>query len=656
MCGIAGVFGLSANREHLVSLGEKMIAVLHHRGPDGFGVWCGSQDGVVLAHRRLAIQDLSSSGAQPKISATGRFCITFNGEIYNFQELRSQLIKLGHSFEGYSDTEVMLAAIEEWGVERAVSYFVGMFAFALWDNKEKTLHLCRDRLGEKPLYYGWRNDLFYFASELTAIEKVVNKKQLEIDTHALANFFHYGYINAPLSIYQGIYKLIPGTILTLTSHNGDQRTHFSAQADTTPFSPKTYWSVLQAANQGLASRIENEEQVVHQLDELLHRTVKRQLIADVRVGTFLSGGIDSSLVAAVAQSVSSEPIKTFTIGFDNAEYDESIFAARIAQHLGTEHTTLQVTAKDGLDLIPKLGSIYDEPFADSSQIPAYLVSKLAKEHVTVCLSGDGGDELFAGYNRYLYLVRIWKKIGFIPHYLRKQIGVGLSQPSVEFWDQLYTKLSSQKNTEKRQRLVGLKIQKLAGLLQKRTELDAYDYLLSFWDDPQELLNVIIPSAPAAALPFGANLMEQVMFLDQVNYIPGDNLAKVDRASMAHSLETRLPLLSHELVEYSWHLPVAMKAKGDQSKWILKKVLEKYVPRELTERPKMGFSVPVGEWLRGELREWAHELISNADKKSNALLNKEVLLHIWREHLSGRRDYSLRLWAVLMFLAWLECRR
>jgi len=646
MCGIAGIIDSEISNEVLSNKARAMIDALSHRGPDSQGIWARESGGLVLAHRRLSIQDLSSNGNQPMVSESRRYCIVYNGEIYNFKEIASALVKTGRRFSGGSDTEVLLAAIEEWGLVQALERFVGMFAFALWDDHEQNLVLCRDRMGEKPLYYGWAGGSFYFSSELKAIERVAEKDGFSIDHTALSDLLKNGYISAPHSIYQNIHKLIPGTLLSLPLKN--------LQKNVCPL-PVPYWKILDSANWGLANQIEDEQQAIGRLDDLLHKTIKRQMIADVDVGMFLSGGIDSSIVCSVAQAESSKKIRTYTIGFGEKEYDESVYAKNIAQHLGTEHLSINITPQDALQVVPKMSATYDEPFADSSQILAYLVSSLARQHVTVCLSGDGGDELFAGYNRYIWTDNIWSKLQSVPVPVRKIIGQMLALPSPKVWDGIYKNISSLKNgPQKSQKLVGLKLQKLAGLMQQDDIEKGYEYLMSYWQNPQELLtnNAILDHADTPMVyPDSAEFINRAMYLDQVQYLPGDNLAKVDRASMAVSLETRLPLLSHEIVDFSWQLPLSMKVRNNDSKWILKQVLNKYVPEKLTDRPKMGFSVPVDRWLRGELREWAGDLLSSTESLGRGLFREKEINRTWDEHCKGKRDHSHRLWTVLMFLAW-----
>ena len=658
MCGIAGLLAPDFSAEQAEVIAGEMILMLHHRGPDGGGLWRSQSVNLVLGHRRLAIQDLSDSGKQPMHSASKRYTIVFNGEIYNFKEISADLQHSGHHFNGHSDTEVLLASIEEWGLTQAVKKFVGMFAFVLWDAKENTLHLCRDRLGEKPLYYGCLGRSFYFASELKAIEAVVPKSFLEISYDGLSDYLKNGYISAPLSIYQNIYKLMPGTILSIPVQGAIKASQFSPWVDAVGNSPKTYWSVAGSATKGLSSLILDEKEAIKQLDDVLHNSIRRQMIADVNIGTFLSGGIDSTVVSAIAQHESSGNIRTYTIGFSEKEYDESIYAEKIAKHLGTDHLTMRVTPEDVLNVVPDLASIYDEPFADSSQIPAYLVSKLAREHVTVCLSGDGGDELFAGYNRYMWTQSLWQKLSVIPFPVKRFIGKALSVPAPAFWDGMYQGVTAFKSDAyEKQKLVGLKIQKFAGFMQQEDIFQAYEFLMSYWNKPEMLL-AHKSSGQRYSTDFNLtdadNFIDKAMFMDQNIYLPGDNLAKVDRASMAVSLETRLPLLNHEVVDLAWRIPVSMKVKNNVSKWVLRQVLYKYVPPKMIDRPKMGFSVPVAQWLRGDLKVWAEDLLGVLDSDS-CVLQKKNIQKAWDEHISGKYDHSHRLWTVLMFLSWASSR-
>ena len=643
MCGIAGIINYLEPISRLEGYVKCMLNTLQHRGPDSEGIWINKQEGLLLGHRRLAIQDLSEHGAQPMFSRAGRYCVVYNGEIYNFKELALELKNLGCAFRGHSDSEILLEAINEWGLTEALKRFNGMFAFALWDIKEKALHLCRDRIGEKPLYYGLLGNKFYFASELKAIERVVNKNELKIDKVALNGFLKYGFIDAPLSIYQDIYKLLPGTILTIRKKN-----IINAELGT----PVPFWNIYDIATQGLCEQFNSESGAIDKLDTLLKSTIRRQMISDVSVGAFLSGGIDSTVVSAIAQSEANNNIKTFTIGFTDKEFDEAGYAKKIANYIGTDHQTIYVSPEDTLNIIPFLPEIYDEPFADSSQIPTYLVSKIAKQQVTVCLSGDGGDELFAGYNRYMWLDKIWNKVSIMPFGIRKIIGKLLSLPSPSLWNKIYSIIRTTGNNNYKQ--LDLKLQKLAGLLQQKTILHGYDYLLSYWNEPGSLLLPAYQSeyfSTPSKFPLTNSFIEDAMYWDQFSYLPSDNLVKVDRASMRVSLETRLPLLSHEVVEYSWKLPLHLKVKGCNGKWVLRRVLDRYVPRHLVERPKMGFSVPISTWLRNELKEWAEDLLFSEFVNGEGIFNMDVIKKIWDEHIAYKHDHSHKLWTVLMFLSW-----
>ena len=639
MCGIAGLISLELTDDKVVRYSKQLLHSLKHRGPDDNGSWVDIENGLLMIHTRLSIHDLSSTGAQPMHSASGRYCVVFNGEIYNYLELRPELLSKGHAFKGNSDTEVLLASIEQWGLIKAVKKFSGMFAFALWDKEKGMLHLCRDRLGEKPLYYGWVENNFYFASELHAIEAVCPPTALKIDRSALSNYLKYGYISSPYSIYQGISKLPQTTILTLTQKQ--------IASKATDIRPRPYWSLIDTANHGLNHQITDFNVAVEGLDAALTSVIKRQLIADVDIGLFLSGGIDSTTVTAIAQQVSSNRVKTFTIGFHEKEYDESMYAKKIAQHLDTDHVTLYLSTDEARKVIPDLSRIYAEPFADSSQIPAYLVSKLARQNVTVCLSGDGGDELFAGYNRYLLTKRIWDKIAIAPHFARNLLGILLEKTPVSVRNKMIS--SIYKNN---QGTIQNKIQKLIDLLQSPDILAAYDILSAYWPHPQSLVKNGSQEKPQdIILPASAGFMDQAMYIDQVRYLEGDNLAKTDRASMAVSLETRLPLLSHEIVELAWQIPAHMKVHNNTSKWVLRNVLYKYVPEELINRPKMGFSVPIAAWLRNELRDWAEDLLSNIKAGNDEHLESAPVMTAWHEHQSGKYDHANRLWTILMFLDW-----
>ena len=659
MCGIAGLVDTQVSRPQLIESGATMAKALEHRGPDDHGLWCHESLPIVLSHQRLAIQDLSSSGHQPMSSASGRFEIVFNGEIYNFHELSIELRKLGCSFRGASDTEVLLAAIENWGLTEALRRLVGMFAFGLWDHERRILSLCRDRLGEKPLYYGWLDGMFFFASELKALEVTRAKPQLVKSPSAIAKLLKYGYIPAPFTVYESVYKLPPGTFLDVAVPDTSKPACFSEFPGAAENGPQEYWSVRDAVVRGRANAFTEEREAIESLEALLKVTIKRQMISDVSLGAFLSGGIDSTLVCALAQEQSQAPVNTYTVGFDEAEHDESGFAQAVASHLGTRHQTIRASAKECLGLVPEIARIFDEPFADSSQIPTYLVSKLARQHVTVCLSGDGGDELFGGYNRYLFAQRIWEKAIFRNDGIRRAAGRAIALPAASFWDTLNS-ISSRiiRGSGKGRQLLGLKMQKLGGFLQCSSLDEGYDYLLSSWFHPDELLTTDpLLQESCVVLPNELqSFVDRAMYVDQIGYLPGDNLAKVDRASMAVSLETRLPLLSHEILELSWRIPSSMKIRDTATKWVLREILKDRVPTQLTERPKMGFSIPLARWLQADLREWAHDLLSTARTHTDIPFSIKTIETIWDEHVTGRRDHSQKLWSLLMFFAWAEHRK
>ena len=656
MCGIAGIASFNnwsneALREAAISMAETLI----HRGPDDQGVWVDSEHPIALAHRRLSIQDLSAAGHQPMASPSGRYHAVFNGEIYNFKELAADLRLLGYSFRGHSDTEVLLTAVEEWGVETTLRLCSGMFAMAIWDRSAKELVLCRDRMGEKPLFFGWVNNTFAFASELKAIHKIFSGV-LQVDSSALAAYFRFGYVPTPYSIYSGIFKLQPGSFLRVPEIAFSSSGLFSPLTKQGDFSPQPYWDVETVARNGLTSPIISELEAVEQFDFLLREVVAQQKIADVPLGTFLSGGVDSSLVSAVMQAVSNRPIKTFTIGFQEKEFDEAPYARAIAHHIGSDHHEQYVSADDGLSLIEELPRYWDEPFADSSQIPSLIVARKAREQVTVCLTGDGGDELFCGYNRYFATAHLWHKQQLVPSWLRRRAAELLSLFPPQVWQGGYSLIKLFTGDPRTQANVGLKVRKFAGLLGSDSLPEAYRFLMSCWQTPADILlhaqelPSILDRAPQPGL---GCFIHDAMYWDQLGYLTDDNLVKGDRASMACGLETRLPLLDHRIAEFSWRLPLAMKYRNGESKWLLRQMLYRYVPKNLIERPKMGFSVPIGKWLRGPLKEWGADLLHASYTQSSGLLNKKVILSIWREHQTGRHDHSQKLWALLMWLAWVK---
>ncbi|MBA3014366.1 MAG: asparagine synthase (glutamine-hydrolyzing) [Desulfobulbaceae bacterium] len=658
MCGIAGIIAPMWEQRALLAAAETMATTLYHRGPDAQGVWGDPRQPLALAHRRLSIQDLSPAGHQPMASVSGRFHIVFNGEIYNFHMLASELRQRGHRFRGHSDTEVLLAAMEEWGIEATLERSRGMFALAVWDQQACELILCRDRMGEKPLFFGWLENCFVFASELKAFHSVFHAA-LIIDENAMAAFFRFGYVPTPYSIYRNIFKLLPGTYLRIPVAPLPNRSAFHPLPGKDSISPKPYWLLETIAHQGIINPILDEDEAIKQLDALLRDTISQQKIADVPLGAFLSGGVDSSLVAAVMQGVSDKPINTFTIGFKETEFDEAPYARAIAAHLGTEHHEYYVSASDGLDLIRDLPKFWDEPFADSSQIPSLLVAKLARQQVTVCLTGDGGDELFCGYNRYFELDNLWVKQQRFPPWLRNIFGRALSTIPVHAWQSAYTLLKKISRNKQGQSNIGLKIHKFAKVMQADSKSDAYRYLLSYWQMPSAIVNCDheAPSMLDRQPHPGMNhFIHDAMYWDQLGYLVDDNLVKGDRASMSVGLEARLPLLDHRIVEFSWRLPLAMKYRDGQSKWLLRQVLYRYVPKALIERPKMGFSVPVREWLKGPLKNWAYDLLHSNNIGALCGVNRPYLEKVWHQHQEGSHDHSHKLWALCVWMAWDEQQR
>jgi asparagine synthase (glutamine-hydrolysing) len=612
MCGIAGFVSTQSSGDVL----RRMCDAIGHRGPDDSGEYLDPQSGLALGFRRLSIIDLSPAGHQPMESQ--RFVITFNGEIYNFEELRRALPP--RAYCGHSDTEVMLAAFETWGVEAAVKRFNGMFAIALWDRESRRLHLIRDRMGVKPLYYGFAGNTFLYGSELKALERHPDFDG-RIDRRAVSLYLRFLYIPAPFSIYEGIHKLMPGTILT-----------FDPATRTTQTT--TYWSVREAAMQARFDG--SEDEAAEHIETLLRDSVRLRMISDVPLGVFLSGGIDSSIVTAMMQTQSRIPVRTFTVGFNEAAYDEAPFAKAIAQHLGTDHTELYMSEDDVLDVIPKLPSMYDEPFGDSSQIPTHLVSMLARRHVTVSLSGDGGDELFGGYNRYFIGQRLFGGIAKIPRALRPMTGKALTAMSPRAWDRIL-----------RRSHTGERIHKVARVLQANDADEMYFELVSHWPSQEEA-----PVMNRANWPPLTDPVERMMFFDQISYLPDDILTKVDRASMAVSLEAREPLLDFRLVEFAWTLPLAMKVRGGTGKLLLRRILDRYVPASLFERPKMGFGIPLDTLLRGRLRDWAESLL---DPKTMQFVDTALVRAKWDDHLAGRGNWKYHLWGVLMLQSWLAQR-
>jgi asparagine synthase (glutamine-hydrolysing) len=649
MCGIAGFIDLCrrSSNENLRAITGRMTDALRHRGPDDYGVWVDAETGVALGHRRLAVIDLSTTGHQPMVSGSGRFTIVFNGELYNFKELRKELEQVSDSlgFRGPSDTEVMLACFDQWGVKGALPRFNGMFAFAVWDREERVLHLSRDRMGEKPLYYGWMRGTFLFGSELKALCGHP-EFQGEINRDSLMLYMRHNCVPAPHSIYHGIYKLRPGNMISVP---------VEAPLD---LKPVPYWTLREAAARGNANPFRGTtEDAIGQLDALLRDAVRLRMLSDVPLGGFLSGGVDSSIVTALMQVQRSRPVKTFTIGFDESAYDEAPFAAAVARHLGTEHTDLYVTPTEALAVIPNLPSMYDEPFADSSQIPTFLLCQMARRYVTVGLSGDGGDELFGGYNRHVWSNRIWDAVGWLPPSARSLLADAIRSPSPETWDRMFGLGARFLPRSAEQRTPGLKLHKIAEMLRVKDRGSLYLRHTSHWADPTDVViggtdEEYRTNADGVQEEL-SNFIQQMMFLDAVTYLPDDILVKMDRASMAVSLEARVPLLDHRVVEFAWSLPASFKIRDSAGKWVLRQVLYRYVPQRLIDRPKTGFGIPIESWLRGPLRDWAEALVDEHRLQVEGFFKPAPIRRIWAEHLSGRGAWQHHLWDVLMFQAWLE---
>lgn len=631
MCGFTGFyssFNNKGDKSFSISDLEDSTSQINHRGPDDTGYWIDDSQTIGLAHTRLAIIDLSPAGHQPMPSACDRYIIAFNGEIYNHKKLRKQLEQQNQApvWRGHSDTETLLACFSAWGVEQTLQETVGMFAISLWDKQEKILTLARDRFGEKPLYWGWNNDTLLFGSELKAL-KVYPKFDAQVDRNSLALLLRYNYIPAPHSIYQGIEKLKAGHFVQISK--GQIRKDVE---------PKPFWSFKQAVESGIQKPFSGSDaEAVNELEKILTESISDQMLADVPLGAFLSGGVDSSTVVALMQKQSPRPVKTFAIGFDEPGYNEAVYAKEVAQHLGTEHTELYVSSDDALALVPKLASIYCEPFADSSQLPTFLVSQMAKQHVTVSLSGDGGDELFGGYNPYQFAPKIWSKIKLLPAPLRKlaeQVLAGLPLPD--------------------------KFQKLLSVFPAKDQYQFYQLMMSHWTNATDIVigseNTDVFLSDPHQWPSTDSFEHWMMAMDAGQYMTDDILVKVDRAAMANSLETRVPLLDHRVFEFAWQLPLHMKIRDGVGKWALREVLYRHVPKEMIDRPKKGFSIPLAQWLRGPLLEWTEQLLSEKRLISEGYFNPAPIRKAWLQHKYGKADNALKLWSVIMFQAWLEVEK
>ncbi|UPR52366.1 asparagine synthase (glutamine-hydrolyzing) [Vibrio cyclitrophicus] len=636
MCGISGF--ITSDLLESRSIISKMNDTLIHRGPDSGGIWVGECDAtnIALGHRRLAIQDLSAAGHQPMMSESNRYSLIFNGEIYNHLALRAEL---GNIFwKGHSDTETILACIEMWGFQDTIKKLKGMFAIALWDFVEKKLFLTRDRVGEKPLYYGSFNNSFVFSSELKAFNSFPHFKKV-VNRDSLSLYLRYNYIPVPFTIYNDVFKMVPGTIIEVGRD--------------LVVSEYSYWDPSYVVESGVKNTYKGTyESAVKELESLISESIRSQTISDVPFGAFLSGGIDSSLVVALMQKQLATPVKTFTIGFHNEAYNEAEHAKAISKHLGTEHTELYLNDDDAMAVIKELACIYDEPFADSSQIPTYLVSKMAKEYVTVVLSGDGGDELFAGYNRHKLAQTQWPMLVKCPLFIRSIVSKLIKINSPEVLNNVNYILPR----HKKMRLIGDKLHKASDSMVAKDHKELYLSLVSQWSEPEK---IVINSNEPASLALNNELSsslsptEYMMALDMITYMSDDILVKVDRASMANSLETRVPLLDHSIIEYAWSLPLEYKLKNGVTKSPLRDILYKHVPKELIERPKMGFGIPLDSWLRYGLKNWASGLLSPDRLQSEGYFNEPEVTKIWKEHLSGNFNHTQKLWCILMFQAWLD---
>lgn len=643
MCGFAGLLTTRDDRRREIpSAVKRMTDAIVHRGPDDVGVWHDADRGVGLGFRRLSILDLSPNGHQPMRSESGRFTMVFNGEVYNHGDLRTELASKGHQFRGHSDTEVILAAFEVWGVKAAIPRFAGMFAIALWDSESRVLTLMRDRLGKKPLFVHAVRGLVLFGSELKSFVADPGFARI-VDTASVHDYLRYLYVPAPASIFQNTGKVLPGHLLEIRD----------AEAPLPESTP--YWDHEAVAERAHGALVTDERLAVAKLESLLEEATRQRLESDVPLGALLSGGIDSSLVVALMQRQVSKPVRTYTIGFDDPEFDESAHAAQVAKHLGTDHTTLSVTGAEALAVVPELPRIFDEPLADPSQVPTLLVSRLARRDVTVALCGDGGDEVFGGYNRYVHGPQLLSQIGAVPTLIRRPLGQALLSVPVGTWDALARAATLPLGASSRPRLAGERLHKIGRLCGVELPGEGYRSLMSAWQEPHEILPHAQPRADRALAVMrrhsGFTVAERMMLADQLTYLPDDLLAKADRASMSASLELRSPLLDHRVLEFAWSLPQHMKIRGGTTKWVLRELLARHVPRAVFERPKMGFSVPVRSWLTGPLRPWAEDLLSPSTLAELPMLDARAVRNEWALLCNGRSGNGLALWALLQLVAW-----
>lgn len=651
MCGICGFWGGASEPGDARRTVLGMAQSIGSRGPDSAGALVTDCDGPVFGHRRLAIIDVSEAGAQPMVSQSRRFSIVYNGEIYNHLDLRAALEAEGRApdWRGHSDTETILACFDAWGVDETLARLDGMFAFALWDAIERTLYLARDRLGEKPLYYGWMSGIFLFGSEIKALRRHASFRG-SVDRGSLTAMVGRGYVPSPRSIYAEIAKLLPGHLLKLAR---------DAEGNVVVCEPsQPYWSLNRVVEIGLAAPYAGgREDGVTQLRRLLVEVVQSQMISDVPIGAFLSGGIDSSLITAIMQESGASPVRTFSIGFEDAEFDESASARAVADRIGTDHVDLIVTPQHLIDVLPQLPEIYCEPFADSSQLPTFFVSQLARQHVAVALTGDGADELFGGYNRYIAAAQIWRPASKLPRFVRSALGSALMSMPKPAWNHFFTVLSPLIPVHARVRVPGEKIYKMAEVLKQASFTDYFRTLVAQHNEPESL--VIGARMPMTLLdtpelwPRTDSFEHCMMALDGQTYLPDDICVKVDRAAMANSLETRAPFLDRRVVEFAWSLPLSLKIRDRRSKWILREILASYIPRELFERPKMGFGVPFGKWLRGPLRAWADGLLAEERLCEEGFFQPQQVRTMWHRHLSGKGNHEYTLWNILMFQSWLD---